>query len=430
MLRGITYAEKDITRFLQESGDTLFVNDGMMLSEPEQEMLSLIQSNKNGGVRTTLKGIVERFERKPYGWYLAAILCVLSKICARGKVEVRLDGNLLEDAELEKALLNTHAHPNIVLEPQVDFTASQIRQLKEFFKDFFDAPPNASEAKALGHETAKAFESLLLNLTSIAAKYEQYPFLKTLDTPIEQIKELYSKPYSFYLTDLLSQEDPLLDMKESILDPIRNFMSGSSKALYDEAHKFLQSQEPNLAYADGDEALEIEGILADPSCFKGNRMQQLKTLIGALESKVNEQLSKEKAEARESINSLRNRIQGMEEFSQLSPEQQDELTQRFDGFAQQLKQQTLIAVLRDRKRQFEENIYPQLLRQIDTWLKPESKEADGKKKASKAEYISSRSIPVTYEKAWLADEQDVDGYLAALKEAIMREIKKGKRIQI
>ena len=64
------------------------------------------------------------------------------------KIEVRADGNLREEDELERALRNTHGHGNVVLEPQVEFTASQVRALKEFFADFFDVPAPASEAKA------------------------------------------------------------------------------------------------------------------------------------------------------------------------------------------------------------------------------------------------------------------------------------------
>ena len=44
--------------------------------------------------------------------------------------------------------------------------------------------------------------------------------------------------------------------------------------------------------------------------------------------------------------------------------------------------------------------------------------------------FNSRSIRVPFDKAWLADEADVDRYLAALREAMMKEISAGKRVQI
>jgi len=187
MLRGIKYAENDIRTCLQQAGDGLFGNEGMMLSEAEQEMLAFIQSNNRGGIRTTLKTLVEKFEKKSYGWYFAAILCTLAKLCARGKVEVRSDGNILEDADIERALRNTHTQHNVVLEPQVDFTASQVRKLKEFYEDFFDGPPQANEAKALGKEAGTAFEELVPFINTLLEQVVQYPFLAALEQPMQKI---------------------------------------------------------------------------------------------------------------------------------------------------------------------------------------------------------------------------------------------------
>ena len=144
MLRDVPFNEADIGKHLRHGQDGLLGNDATSLTEPEQELLAFIQSNARGGVRTTVKSLLERFERKNYGWYYAAILCNLALLCARGKVEVRQDSNPLEDDALERALRNTHAHATLVLEPQVEFSASQVRTLKDFFADFFDRPPPAT----------------------------------------------------------------------------------------------------------------------------------------------------------------------------------------------------------------------------------------------------------------------------------------------
>jgi hypothetical protein len=71
MLRGIAYTEEDVGKCLKHSEEGLFGGDVTTLAESEQEMLAFIQSNSRGGVRTTLKALIERFERKPYGWYYA-----------------------------------------------------------------------------------------------------------------------------------------------------------------------------------------------------------------------------------------------------------------------------------------------------------------------------------------------------------------------
>jgi len=39
-------------------------------------------------------------------------------------------------------------------------------------------------------------------------------------------------------------------------------------------------------------------------------------------------------------------------------------------------------------------------------------------------------MKVSFDKAWLADEADVERYLESMREALLDEIRKGKRIQI
>ena len=448
MLRGITYTENDIAKCLKHSQQGLFGNDATSLAESEQELLAFIQSNNRGGVRTTLKNLLEKFERKPYGWYYAAVLCTLANLCARGKVEVRTDGNLLEEDELERTLRNTHGHGNVVLEPQVEFTASQVRALKEFFEDFFDAPPRASEAKALGKETGTALQELMHQLNPLAAQASQYPFLNALTPVLEKLKELTGKPYTWYLTELTRQEDALLDMKESVIDPVRKFMSGPQKGIFDNARKFVQTQEPNFAYIEGDETAQVLASLTDPECFKGNRMQQVKTQVETLQEKVTAQIEAEIAKAKETVAALKGRLCGMAEFSALNGDQQEQVTRPFNEFNTAIERQKLIAVIRDALRRFEESDYQRLLSQMTSWAQPAptpepapqpgqtatpdegTKPTPPAKPEPRIEYVPSRSVKVSFDKAWLADETDVERYLESMREALLDEIRKGKRIQI
>ncbi len=450
MLRGIHYTENDIGKCLQYSEDGFFGNDVTSLPESEQEMLSFIQSNHRGGVRTTLKNLLERFERKPYGWYYAAVLCTLAKLCARGKVETRTDGNLLEDNELEKALRNTHGHGNVVLDPQVEFTASQIRTLKAFYEDFFDNPPRASEAKALGSETAEAFQQLLQQLTMLTAQVSQYPFLIALNPVLDQLKEQNGKPYTWYLTELARQEDSLFAMKEGVIDPIRKFMNGSQKGIFDDARQFVQRQEPNFTYlsdqlsvvSDQQKAVDsLRALLNHPTCFKGNLIQQMKNELDNVTQKVEQRLAEVRTQAIEKLNTLQQRMHGLDEYQKLPDVRRVELDAPYQELIEHIKQQSLIAVINDRLRYFEEQGYQKLLTKLIELTAPkpisnetpnDTSENEPKPKISEAvpQYIPSRQINIPFDKPWLADESDVDRYLESMRKALLNEIHNGKRIQI
>ncbi|WP_430640074.1 BREX system P-loop protein BrxC (plasmid) [Crocosphaera watsonii WH 8501] len=444
MLAGVTYKTEQVKDFLQQSQDSLFVNDVTVLSESEKEVFSFIQMNEKRGLRTSMKSLTDHFEGKPYGWSEGAILCVVAKLCGRGKLEIQTEGNSLEGEALAEAICNSRNHNNILLQPQQEFTSSQVRKLKEFYKDFFDQPCGENEPKAIYQKTKKGFKELRQFIKERLLEVEKYPFLSILEPVITTFDDICSKPYEWYLTDLSRQEDELLDFKEGVIDPIRSFMQGGQKQIYDEAKNLLDSQKSNFNYITGDNLSQITTALEDTQCFKGNRMQQVKGLMELVTAEISRQVKTEIEQWQENIRVLQRRMSNMTEFSKLSREQQQELIKSFEDYISSIAQESLIAVIRSTSQQFETDIYPQLLSKMTNWVEEiylSKNQSNGEYtislsgknsrfKESKTQYISSQTIKVSFDKAWLADETDVEDYLVAMREALMTEIKQGKRIQI
>lgn len=466
MLKDFPYTETYVAKCLKDSGN-LFGDDVTLLSEAEQEMLSFVKANKTTGIRTTVKSLIERFEKKSYGWYYAAILCISAKLCAVGKVELNFDSNILEDDQLEKALLNTHGHANLVIEPLSDFTAGQIRSLKQFYGEFFDSPTSSTEAKALGKETITAIKKKIEALSNLVAQRHKYPFLAELDKIIETLKELKTKPYTFFLSDLHKIEDSLLDLKEEVIDPVQRFMTGPLKTIYDDAISFLKRQEHNFSYIDGDEFEQILAVLKDNSCYKNNKMNQVKSLVETVSDKVAEKLKTTQQEAFDRINILLNKIIGVDGFIKLSADQQEELKKPFESQIGKIQDQNLIAVISAELQRFEDEDYNQVLRKLSFLSQPKPPKLKPSKpkpsKSDKEEYeadiedsdfgegdikedpvvspvkeiveppkemVGIKKITVDYSKPWIENESEVEEYLSVLKKAILKEINDGKRIQV
>jgi hypothetical protein len=285
-------------------------------------------------------------------------------------------------------------------------------------------------------------------MTPLASQAALYPFLKALTPVIEKLTALSGKPYAWYLTDFLRLEDELLDFKENIIDPVRKFMNGPQKGIFDSASQFVQAQDANFFYLESDDSPQIIKVLADPECFKNNQMQHVKSLVDSLQVKVSLQIETEVNLAKAAALALQERLCGMAEYTALSAEQQEQISQPFNEFTQTVERQKLIAVIRDTLRRFEEADYQRLLTKMTTWaqsvsIQPNDQNDDKKinepaagtprtefKPEPQIEYIPSRSVRVNFDKAWLADATDVDSYLDAMREALLVEINKGKRIQI
>lgn len=448
MLRDLPFNEADVGKHLRMDKDSLLVNDATSLTEPEQELLAFIQSNARSGVRTTVKSLIERFERKSYGWYYGAILCNLALLSARGKVEIRQDSNPLEAEALERSLRNTNAHATLVLEPQVEFTASQVRTLKEFFADFFDKPASSNEARALARETIDALKDLEIELIELNAQKALYPFLIVFDKVLATIKEVAEKNVNWFLTDLARTQDALLDNKESLIDPLRRFMKSPQKAIFDQARQLFADQEDNFAYVASTEVEVVQALLTDPRPWQGNRLQQAKPQLDSLQQRIANQLLSEKLIATNRLDELSQRLQHTDEYAGLRVENQAKLVKHFDVVRQSLHGQKRIAMIRDQLRHFEDQRYPQVLLELEVLSKPKSPppatisestppRSDDDKSATTMQttvteprLVPARTIKVGYGKPWLSSESDLDEYLKQQREAWLREIQAGNRVQV
>ena len=144
-------------------------------------MLKHIERRKNQGLNVRVSELIEHFEKAPYGWPYPAILCQIAGLAGRGRVEARLDSDVLSGSELAKEIRARKAHAQITLQPQREFGGQQVKALKIFYDDFFGKPLTGSDPKTLGEQTRTAFDGLAANYRELIARSESYPFNETLN---------------------------------------------------------------------------------------------------------------------------------------------------------------------------------------------------------------------------------------------------------
>ena len=160
-----------------------------LVSEAERRCWPWCRATTAAACARPCRRLTNRFERKPYGWYLAAIQCTLAKLCARGKIEVRQDANILEGGELGRALRNTQGFANVILAPQIDFTAAQVRQLKEFYAEFFDGPAAGQRGEGAGPGDGRGLPEAAGRSDATAASGGPYPSWPRSTAPMAVAEE-------------------------------------------------------------------------------------------------------------------------------------------------------------------------------------------------------------------------------------------------
>lgn len=428
MLRDVDYSEKDIPMYLRtpDQGDL----DPDTLSEAAGEMLNMITAKDRAGNRVTLKSLEDIFQSKPYGWYHAAIICILARLLASGKAEARQNGETLERSALEKAITNTSLYSSLVIVPQIQFSASQMRGLKSLYGDLFDdTPPN--DQRELVASTRRALAAMSGEMEKVIAQKTQFPFLSRLEDAGKTIRECAGKTPEWYMTSFMAMRDELLAIKDELLEPARAFLHGAQKDIYCRAAEFLKTRKPDLAYLDGPEAADLAAILTSPDCFRGNAMIRARQLLESLDKKLAEKMAQALDKARAAVARRRQQFEQMPEFSVIDEARRNELLARFDQLENEFASQTLVAALENTSRRFEEEGFPALASRL---CEMTGKNADKKpgleENPDPYAVISIHKIRPDFEEPFLSRAEDVEKWLDAMRQKLLMEIGKGRKVQI
>ena len=399
------------------------------MSEAEQEILGAISRNKQLGVRTTLKVLIETFEKKPFGWYMYAILGNIAKLVSKGKIEAQLDGATVDDRDrLYEYLTNNRFQPNLILYPQIEYSQSEVRAVKNFFQDMFDQQLDSSDAKDIAAAIVAEFKKLQDECKYMIRESTVYPFLNQLAPLQEKITLVSSKPASFFFKEFSDLADELLSLKQDMLSPVRQFMNGAQKDIYDEAYALVTNEKHNVG-ADGQETLkQIQSILNDPACFRGTKIQQLKPLIESLSDSIKLSLEKEKEKATKSIQEKIEKINQTQGVNQLKPEEKERIIQPLNNIQKQISESHLLFEI----QAMDHAVHTEYVEAIQNIAKstesPVAKGSTNSAPTKAIESVSARNIVSPYSKTYLETETDVDDYLDSLKEAYLKEIQQHKRI--
>lgn len=436
MLGEAKYEEKDISKHLA-AGKYYSNDDFTPMSEAEQDILNYVVSNRNEGVKTTLYSLLGHFEKMPYGWSFAAILCLLARLYGMSKVEVILDGKNLEDSNLEKFIRNSSYHNNIIIVPTKVPPVTAVKKLKVAFNDTFHKPPASIDAKALGNELAAAVEARLKELEGYTARIDRYPFLSQLLPVVELLKRIQGKSYDWYYDHIDTFADALPDVTEDVVDPIIAFMHGQQRNIYDEARKLLNSQQYNLQFLDTDEGSRLEELLNDPTCFQGTRMAEAWELTDILKGKLERKLKATKEESQKLLEQMKVKILGMERYEQLTHERMAEVEREFSDFRSTIEADDQISMIKERYRNFAEKIYPTLVSKVQHWTTPLAPPPEGTPGEGVSEIpprpkitLSVTQVPLSYGKALINSPDDLQEYLEAIRSAFLAELEKGNNIHV
>lgn len=421
-----SFTESELQRILTTPADDFFKNDDGTLGEAEQEILLRLQYAKTNGLRIVVTDIISNFEKKPYGWPQIATLCLTARLFMRGKIELRNGGNSLSAEEALPALTSNRQFgtTQVTLQEMVD--PASLAGLKAFHQDFFHTANSGTEAKDAALAFQKSITAEVGELEKLASHASTYPFMADLQPIAQELKAIADREWSHCLNHLADFKEKLLDAKEDTIDPLKQFYSGQKRVIYDDVTRFLHDQEANFAELPGEDVKSLKTIIDSPAPYKGNALQQAKSLLDSLRAKVASVVDTARTGARTRLQQALEGVQAAPEFSELDEAEQKSVLQPMRSAIERIDKEPLAPVVRQLAERVQSEILPKQLQEVAALVAGKKKGGGG----PAVQYIAARSIPVAFAKGVIETQADLDAYLAALGKAYAAELENHKRITL
>jgi hypothetical protein len=433
MLKG-SYDDAVLSQALLEPDD-LLTSGQQPLSEADQEILTYVQRNQNNGERTSVEEMVRQFSKRPYGWYPLAVLTLIGRLFRMGKIELRTTEPLDARAALEH-LKNSRQHGALRVRLQEQFDATKVNALKRFHRDFFDRENNGTDARSAGQFTSEALAAEARDLSVLLDQSSRYSFLSALKPVADRISKLAEKDYAYLLNQLGDFSKELLDAKDDLLDPIKTFMHGPQRIAYDEAVAFLREEEANFGDIPEAEIKPLQDLAAAAAPYRGNVVPAAKAATVQLRKRITELLASERQSATAVIEDHEQKLQQLPDFAKLKAEAQATVLVKSREASVALAAAHFVTAIRDRLSRYRSQDYPaQLALAVQLASPPPASPKAGDKNPAvpaptAVVYVPATSLRAKCSLPYLSSEQDIDQWIAALRQAALDELAKGHRISL
>lgn len=184
------------------------------------EMQQYINLKASGNSRILVSDIVDRFNKRPFGWADNEILLILARLAVSNHITFQLNGGTLANKEAFEPLSNSRKRRDLALIKKRQTDENILKQARNLTKDLFSSMGPAGE-KELFEYYQQQIQHWLANLTSYKSKTDLggFPGGKTIEQAIVMLQRLMNHDDSFdFFKQVVTNKNDYLDLEEDYRD--------------------------------------------------------------------------------------------------------------------------------------------------------------------------------------------------------------------
>lgn len=406
--------DEDIKKILTQGGQQTMILGAEPNAEALREIEDYLEIQRRTNLPTSMGDIQTKFQGIPYGWREVDIAALVASLVAAQKVTVTYSGSVIQpsDSKLTDHLRRKTEISKTIISKREALSEKTVKQAREFLREYFGIMDVPSDEDRLIKFIVDGFDKQKQHYENIRKNYQnaEYPDEKTVKKGIELCENVLShqKDNTSLLNNMLKMQDDLLDFSED-MEAVVNFFE-KQKPIYDSARKLYTKLYVERDYMQADACVmsdmaAIDEILKLPKPYK--RISELPVLSQSLKSKYNELLDVKREEVQSDIQAA------MAEIHQTAGDENrniaDAADKELDTKKKAMNEAETLTQLDAMKPQIK-NIRSRYTKKlIETGEKEKDIAAD--------KVTTARENICSY--AALKSEEDIDRYLAEIKEKLM-----------
>lgn len=261
--------ENNIRDLFREQSQQLTLNTGTASVNvlALQDVNDYIASNTARHMKTSMKSILDRFTKAPYGFIEADVQWLIAKLFKDGDIALYVNNEAVTlhtktEDEIIRYLTRKEYNEKLMTEKRIKANEKQKKSVREVMKELFHVSSASEDDDALMSSFMKYADSLKNEMEKLEIRYNsqpQYPGRSVIRTGKQLITGILPIKYANeFFTTVDDKRDDLLDFAEDY-EPVKKFFAGEQLEIFDRAIRLMNIFEESKTFIVNE---EVEGIVS------------------------------------------------------------------------------------------------------------------------------------------------------------------------
>lgn len=263
-------SENDIRALFKNNGQQLTL-DGDTTSVNQlalRDVNDYIALNTQRHMKTSMKSILERFLKAPYGFVEADIQWIVAKLFRDGEIGMFVNNEAVtliskSDEEIIRYLTRKEFNEKLMTEKRIKANEKQKKSVREVMKELFNVTSSSDDDDTIMKSFLGYASNLKTELEKLEIRYQtqpEYPGKFLVSSGKNLMNEVLQMKYAneFFICVDKSKDD-FLDFAEDY-EPLKKFFAGDQKDIFDKALRLMKIFNDSKTFVVDN---EIEKVVAD-----------------------------------------------------------------------------------------------------------------------------------------------------------------------